>query len=290
MSKRTTMIAPVVAVLAAVLPCGEVRAQPVDRLPEQLDGVTVTEKLGKQADLDAKFFDHRGEVVRLRDYLDGERPVLLTLNYYRCATLCNIQLNALTRALRELEWAPGENYRVVTVSIDHREKPELARSKRRSQLKALDRGDVDWSFLVGDERQVRRITGSVGFGYRYDPEQDQWAHPAVLVFLSPGGKIVRYIYGLEFRARDLKFAIMEAGEGRIGSTVDRLILSCFHYDATVGRYGPFAFGIMRLGGVATVLLLGIFLALMWRRERSRRRRAARRDHPPTAEVGPENVT
>jgi protein SCO1/2 len=244
----------------------------VERLPRQLEGITIAEKLGRRAALDARFTDHRGRAVRLRDYLDGERPVLLTLNYYRCTTLCSVQLNILTRALRGLEWTPGENFRIVTVSIDHRERPPLAAGKRRSYLEQLGRGQqVDWSFLVGAKDQIRALARSVGFGYRYDPEQDQWAHPAAAIFLSPDGKIVRYLYGLEYRSRDLKFAIMEAAEGKVGSVVDRVILSCFHYDATAGRYGPFAFGIMRLGGVITLLLLGGLLAVLWRRERRRRR-------------------
>jgi len=246
-------------------------AHALERLPKKLEGITVKEQLGKLADLDATFTDHDGRAVTLRDYFDGERPVLLTLNYYRCPTLCSIQLNALTRALRKLEWAPGENYRVVTISIDHREKPKLARKKRASYLSDLGRGaDADWSFLVGTKPMVRRIADSVGFGFRYDPEQDQYAHPAVATFLSPRGKISRYVYGLEFDQRDLKFALMEASEGKVGSTVDKLILSCFHYDASTGRYGAWAFGIMRLGGAVTMLLLGAFLVLLWRRERHRR--------------------
>jgi protein SCO1/2 len=282
MNMRSLLRAVVVVVVVA--PAGA--AQAVERLPSQLRDITVKEKLGKLADLDARFTDHDGKAVTLRDYLDGERPVLLTLNYYRCPTLCSIQLNALTRALRKLEWAPGENYRIVTVSIDHREKPKLARKKRASYLSDLRRGaDTDWSFLVGAEPMVKRIAGSVGFGFRYDPEQDQYAHPAVAIFLSPRGKISRYIYGLEFDQRDLKFALMEASEGKVGSTVDKLILSCFHYDATTGRYGPWAFGIMRLGGGATVLLLGAFLVVLWRRERHRRTRTSEQEWGGAGGVG-----
>lgn len=262
----TRALAALIAVTLAAPP-----AEAVERLPTQLEGITIKEQLGRQAAIDAAFTDHNGKAVRLRDYLkDGKRPVLLTLNYYRCTTLCSIQLNILVKALRKMEWAPGENFRLVTVSIDHREKPSLARGKRKSYLDQLKRGDVDWSFLVGQEGEIRKLARSVGFGYRYDEDQDQWAHPAAAIFISPQGKIVRYIYGLEFSAQDLKFAIMEAAEGRVGSTVDRLILSCFHYDATLGRYGPFAFGIMRLGGGATVLIFGAFLAIFWRRERRKR--------------------
>jgi len=281
---RTRVKAEVATLLLGAVLAWAAPARAVEELPEQLKGIDVTEKLGQQAAIDARFTDHNGKPVRLRDYLADKRPLLLTLNYYRCATLCSIQLNALVRALRGLQWAPGENFRVVTVSINHREDPELALEKRKKYLEALDRGDVDWSFLVGSEKDIRALTSSVGFGFRYDKQTDQFAHPAVLMFLSPKGKISRYVYGLEFDSRDLKFAIIDASEGKVGSTVDKLILSCFHYDSSTGRYGPYAFGIMRLGGVATVLVLGRMLGLMWRRER-RRSAAAGGPQAPPAEGG-----
>lgn len=229
--------------------------------------VAVDEMLGGYLDLDLAFVDHDGKQVRLGDYFDGERPVLVTLNYYRCPTLCNLQLNALTRTLENFEWTAGEQYRIVTVSIDPREDAELAANKRASHLEALGRGDIDWNFLTGDAAQVRMLAAQLGIGYAYDAEQDQYAHPAVLMFISPEGKVARYLYGLEYSPNDVKFALMEAAEGRVGSPVDKLILSCFHYDATLGEYGPFAMGIMRLGGAGMVLIVGIPLIIVWRRER-----------------------
>ena len=241
-------------------------------LSPEANEIAVDEMLNGELDLDLEFTDHSGEAVRLGDYFDGERPVLLTLNYYRCPTLCSLQLNGLTRALERFAWTPGEQYRVVTVSIDPRETPKLAADKRATHLEALGRGDVDWSFLTGDALQIRMLAAQLGIGYAYDAEQDQYAHPAVLMFASPQGKIARYIYGLEYQPNDIKFALMEAAEGRVGSTVDRLILSCFHYDATLGKYGPFAMGIMRLGGAAMIIIVGIPLGFLWRRERRRRTR------------------
>ncbi|EDM75340.1 hypothetical protein PPSIR1_01152 [Plesiocystis pacifica SIR-1] len=236
-------------------------------LSPEANEVGVDEMLGGVVDMDLEFVDHTGEKVRLGDYFDGERPVLITLNYYRCPTLCSLQLNGLTRALEKFEWTPGEQYRVVTVSIDPRETTEIAAGKRDSHLEALGRGDVDWNFLTGDALQVRMLAAQLGVGYAYDAEQDQYAHPAVLMFVSPKGKIARYVYGLEYNPADIKFALMEAAEGRVGSTVDKIILSCFHYDATLGKYGPFAMGIMRLGGVAMIFIVGIPLVFVWRRER-----------------------
>lgn len=233
--------------------------------------VDVDELLGAELDLDLRFTNEQGESVRLGDYFDGERPVLITLNYYRCKTLCNLQLNSLTDTLTTFEWAPGDHYRIVTVSIDPRETSELARDKRAAHLEALGRGEVDWNFLVGDALQVRMLAAQLGVGYAYDAEQDQYAHPAVLMFVSPEGKLARYLYGLTYTPSDLKFALMEAAEGRVGSTMDKLILSCFHYDATIGKYGPFAMGFMRLGGALMVVIVGVPLAFAWRRERHKRR-------------------
>jgi protein SCO1/2 len=240
--------------------------------------VAVDEMLGGELDMDLRFVDHLGNEVRLGDYFDGDRPVLITLNYYRCPTLCNLQLNSLTRTLEGFaetrDWQPGEQYRIVTVSIDPREGPELAAKKRATHLEALgvdpDQSDYDWNFLTGDALQVRMLAASLGVGYAYDAEQDQYAHPAVLMFASPDGKVARYLYGLEYQPTDVKFALMEAAEGRVGSPVDKLILSCFHYDASLGEYGPFAMGIMRLGGAAMILIVGIPMAFVWRRERRRR--------------------
>lgn len=260
---------------------GEARANKL--LSPEANEVGVDEMLGGQLDMDLRFVDHLGNEVRLGDYFDGsdggdgDRPVLITLNYYRCPTLCNLQLNSLTRTLEGFaesrDWQPGEQYRIVTVSIDPREGPELAAKKRASHLEALGvdpQSEYDWNFLTGDALQVRMLAASLGIGYAYDAEQDQYAHPAVLMFASPEGKVARYLYGLEYQPTDVKFALMEAAEGRVGSPVDKLILSCFHYDASLGEYGPFAMGIMRLGGVAMILIVGIPMAFVWRRERRRR--------------------
>jgi len=236
--------------------------------------IDVREHLGEHLDLGLQFVDHEGRTVKLGDYFDGQRPVLLTLNYYRCPVLCNVQLNALTDAMAGMEWKPGdENFRVVTVSIDPREDASLAKQKRGNHLALLGKGDdVDWAFLTGDASSIRLLAAQVGFGYTYDRDQDQYAHPASIMFVSPDGKIARYLYGLTYEPRDLKFALMDASEGKVGSVVDRFVQSCFHYDATLGKYGPYAMGIMRIGGAITVLVVGLGLLILWRRERRRNER------------------
>ena len=264
-------LSPLIAAALALAP-GVGRAAPTEANAPSMRAIDVEEHLGESVDRALTFRDHNGKEVSLGDLLDGKRPVLLSLNYYRCPVLCNVQLNGLTDALHELDWTPGDDhFRVVTVSIDPREDPALAAAKRASHVKALGRGDdIGWDFLTGDALTIKLLAAQLGIGYAYDPEQDQYAHPAVVAFLSPEGKIVRYVYGLTYQAKDLKFGLMEASEGRVGTTVDRIILSCFHYDATIGRYGPFAFGVMRLGAVLTIIVLGIALFFFWRRERRQR--------------------
>lgn len=236
-------------------------------LPAELEQVDVVERLGERIPLDLAFRDAQGADVTLADYVNGDVPVLLTLNYYECPMLCGLQLNSMLDALRELDWTPGTEFRIVTISIDPNEGPELAASNQRGYLEELGREGAEWAFLTGDEANIMAIAQAVGFGYNYVPEQDEYAHPASLTFVSPDGMISRYLFGLAYQPRDVKFALMEAADGRVGSPVERFIMSCFVYDPESGGYVQDAMFIMRVGGVATVLLLGAFLTLMWRRDR-----------------------
>jgi protein SCO1/2 len=242
----------------------------VEPTPPALNGVDITEQLGDRVDLGLTFTDHTGATVRLGDYFDDDKPVLLTLNYYECPMLCTLQLNALVEGLKELN-LDGDDFQIVTISIDPGESFFLANSKRTSYLNALDRSDFRWSFLVGDEENIQQVAASVGFTYHYDAAQDNYAHAPAVYFLSPDGMIVRYMYALDYPSQDMKFALMDASNGTIGSTIDRIILSCYHF--VDGVYSPFAFGIMRIGGVLTVIVLGGFLIVNWRREWRLSRRA-----------------
>lgn len=235
--------------------------------PAEFDGITVVEKLEGAVDQDLHFTDHTGKDVRLGQYLEDGKPVLLTLNYYTCGTICGVQLGAVLDGLKGLDLELGKDFRVLTVSIDHRESWEIARDKRLAYADALGAGpDMDWNFLVGDEASIASLADSVGFIYRYDERTKQYAHPAVITFLSPAGKVARYLYGVAYSPRDLRFALLEAAEGRVGSPVDKLILSCFRWDVTSGRYTPYAIGIMRLGGVLSMVFIGGLSMMLWRRE------------------------
>lgn len=258
--------------LVAAVSCASIKdLQAKEYVPRELRDIGVVERLGKDVDTDLRFIDQDGEAVTLGDYLDGEKPVLLTLNYYRCQMLCNLQLNALVPAIKGNGLEPSDDYRIVTVSIDPREGPAVAAAKRLSYLRSLGMGkDVDWSFLTGTEDQIVKLADQVGFAYSYDEKTDQYAHGAAVYFLSPKGTITRYLYGLSYLARDVRFALLDAAEGTLGTTVDRFLLSCFHYDAELGSYAAEAFKIMRLSGVAILFVLTLFLSAMWRIELRRR--------------------
>lgn len=241
------------------------------QLPSELKDVDVNEQLGETIDLDLPFVDEDGNAVRLGDYFGDDKPVILTLNYYNCPMLCSMQLNGLIDGLRELEWAPGDNFRLITISIDPREGPDLAAAKREAYLDSLGRGqDVEWEFWTGEEPNIRALASQLGFGYHYVREIDEFAHPSAIYVLSSEGVISRYLYGLQYRPFDLRMAIMESAEGKVGTTVDRILLSCFHYDSSSNSYSVFAFGVLRLFGVLTILLLGGVLGIMWIVEMRRR--------------------
>jgi protein SCO1/2 len=247
--------------LVALLPPSVLSAEQV---PEELRGVDVVEHLGEIVPTELEFTDHTGATVRLGDFLDGERPVILTLNYYGCPMLCGLQLNALTDTLRELDWTAGEKFRVVTISFAPDEETELAAAKRASHLESLGRGEVDWSFLTGSQASIDRITEMLGYEYEFIEETGEYAHPSVVMILSPNGTVSRYLYGLVYGPQNLRFSLLEASEGRIGSTVDRIILGCYMYDPLSGEYIQNAWAIMRLGGVLTVVLITLLLFLLWR--------------------------
>lgn len=236
-------------------------------IPEQLRGVTTVDQRGSQVPLDSTFHDEDGNEVALSKYFEDGKPVLLTLNYYKCTMLCSEMLNGLAESLRGLDWTSGDQFRLVTISIDAREKPRMAKGKRASYLEALDRADAEWNFLTGSAENIYAVAEAVGFRFKYDENTDQFAHPPAIMFLSPDGRVMQYLFGKRFKPRDLKFALMDASEGKVGSTFEQLVWSCFHLDEDAGVYTPFALGIMRLGGTATAVILGLVLLYFWRRER-----------------------
>jgi len=259
---RAAALAAALAVLAAV-PAAAQRKEP---LPKDLEGVGITEHPGARLPLDLDFTDEAGRTVRLGDYFPGDRPVILTLGYYRCPMLCTLVLNGLVDGLKDLAWTPGRQFEIVTVSIDPLETPTLAKLKKENYLAEYGRAGAaaGWHFLTGREESIRKLADAVGFGYRYVKENGQFAHPTAIFVATPDGRMGRYLYGVLYQPKTLRLALIEAGEGKIGTTTDRLLLYCFHYDAREGRYVVAAANLMRFGGVATVLVVGVWLLAAWR--------------------------
>lgn len=276
MIRSLAKLARSLTVIAAVWACAPsgARAESASDLPNspEMRAIDVNEQRQSKIDGNLVFTDHEGNTVRAADWFDGERPVLLTLNYFHCRVVCSVQLGGLADSLAELDWTPGdENFRVVAVSLDPRETDKDAAYKRNQILDQLGRGDdVDWQFLRGDPIAIQTLAAQLGINYAYDAEQDQFAHPAVAVFLMPDGTIAQYLYGLTYLPRDIKFALIEAGQGRVGSPMEKLYQSCFTYDHTIGRYGPWAFGFMRIGATLCLFILATTLAIFWRFERRKR--------------------
>ena len=258
------------ATLLAALPAAA--ADRTERAPEELEGVGVTEHRSAPLPLDRAFVDEEGRPVRLGDFFDGRRPVILNLGYYGCPMLCGLVVNGLTAGMKRLDWSPGAEYQVVTLSINPAETPTLAKAKKQNYIKELGRPSSagGWRFLTGRQEDIRAVTEAVGFGYRWVEETRQFAHAAVIVVCTPDGKVSRYLYGIEFDPQTLRLSLVEAAKGRIGSPLDQVLLFCFHYDAREGRYALAAAGLMRLGGVITAIALGAFLLTLWRREKRRR--------------------
>ena len=236
--------------------------------PEVLKEVTIEQRLNEQVPLDLEFRDETGRTVRLGEYF-GEKPVVLSLVYYECPMLCNQVLNGMVGTLEALSFTAGKEFTVLTVSFDARETPALAAAKKKTYLKRYGREEAaaGWHFLTGPQESIDRLTERVGFRYRWDPESKQFAHASAIMVATPAGKLSHYFYGIEYSARELRLGLVEASSGRIGSPVDQLILYCYHYDPTTGKYGPLVMNIMRLGGILTVVGLAALLLILWRRGR-----------------------
>jgi protein SCO1/2 len=257
------LIACVVAMVGPALAIDRIEPKPKD-----LENVGVTEHLDDQVPLDLPFVDSGGSPATLATFFDGTRPVILTMNYSNCARLCSLQLNGVFHALQRMDWDLGQKVRMITVSIDPQESPERAQATKEKYLAVYNRPKAEegWHCLVGKDEDIRKLAAAVGFGYVYVAETKQFAHTAVTMILTPDGRVSRYLYGIEYDPQTLRFALLEASKGKIGSTVDRILLNCYYYDAEAGRYGPAAVKIVRLGGIVTLVALGSVLLVFWRRE------------------------
>jgi protein SCO1/2 len=236
--------------------------------PPALRQVGFDQKLNAQVPLDLVFQDETGRTVRLGDYFQG-KPVILVLAYFRCPMLCSQVLNGLVRGMLDLPFDAGREFEVVTVSFDPTETPAMASAKKHTYVQRYGRPDAaaGWHFLTGKSDAIARLTEAVGFRYTYDAAHEQFAHASGIMVLTPTGKLSRYFFDVNFPARDLRLGLVEASANQIGSPVDQILLFCFHYDPEEGKYGPAILNLLRLGGVLTVLGIGIFVWVLRRRER-----------------------
>jgi len=241
------------------------------QLPAIYEGAGLDERLGATLPLDVTLRDANGRDVELGSLIPDDRPVLLNFVYYDCPMLCSIRLDGLTNALEQMEWTPGEEFDVLTVSFAAGEGPEhAARQKEKFATRLGSEAAMEgWHFLTGDSTNIQRLTAAAGFQFKWVEEQQEFVHPAAIMFVSPSGTITRYLHGLQFNPRDVRTAVVEASEGRVGSPLDQVILFCFRYDPAAGSYVPYAANIMKLGGFLTVILLGGLLFIFWRRENRR---------------------
>ena len=241
---------------------------PTSARPGLLSKIRIDQRLNAQVPLDLPFTDETGRQVRLGDYF-GRRPVILALVYYECPMLCTQVLNGLVGSLDALTFTAGQEFDVVAISFDAGETPAMAAVKRAAYLKRYGRpgSEAGVHFLTGREDDIRRVTDAVGFHYKYDPAIDQYAHPAVMTILTPEGRVSRYLFGIEFAPVDLRLALVEAADHKIGGVADQMLLFCYHYDPQSGKYGFAITNIVRLGGVLTVFGLGTFILMNLRRER-----------------------
>ncbi len=235
------------------------------------EAATMEDRLGNQAALQARFIDENGAEVSFGELFNGERPVILNPGYFGCPGLCGAVLNYFLGTLKDSGMMPGQDFDLVTLSIDPDEGPEMARTKKAAYLEDFGHPEVadHWRFLTGTEEQIQLLTESVGWRFRYVTGNGQYDHPPVVVFLSSRGYVTRYLNALTMSATTLRRAVVEASEGRVGSFLERVLLSCLTFDPTTGAYTVTAMTVMRIGGVVTVLALGFMIYTLRRRERTR---------------------
>jgi protein SCO1/2 len=235
-------------------------------IPRELQGIRFDQRLNAQLPLDLAFTDDTGRRVQLKEYFQ-DKPVILVLAYYQCPRLCTLVLNGLVQGLLEIPYSAGRDFQVVIVSFDPDEDWELAAAKKRAYLRRYGKPESEngWHFLTGEEANIRQLADTVGFTYRYDERKRQYMHASGIMVATPEGKLSRYLYDVRYSGRDLRLALTEASAGKVGSPVEQVLLFCFHYDPTLGRYSANVMILVRFLGVATLLGIGYYV---WRLSRS----------------------
>jgi len=286
MSIRILSVVVVAATIAMAQPPSRFTrdgSQPAAQVsPDDLKGVGIDQRLDQQLPLDLQFNDEAGKRVRLGDYFHSGRPVILNLIYYTCPMLCGEELAGMSSALGVLKFIPGNEYEVVTVSFNPDDTPEIASEKKKIYIDRINElldnktDGSGWHFLTGQQEQIQQLADAVGFRYKRDARTGQFIHSAAIMIATPQGKLAQYYYGVEYSPKDLRLGLIEASRNKIGNFVDQITLYCFHYDPRSGKYGAAITNILRLGGAATMLVLGGLLIVMYRRDPNGSRKGAGR--------------
>ncbi len=267
--RRFTLLAPML--LAVFLTSQAAQAQLNREQPDALQNLGVEEHLGDYIPLDAKFATSNGDSVLLSDLLEEGKPVLLNPLYYECPMLCGLVLDGTINVIEDLQWKPGKDFIVLSISIDPEEDAELAARSKQNYLNQMDSATkAGWYFLTGNKSQIDKVVEAVGFRYKEIEGTGEFAHSAAIMLLSPDGKITRYLYGVSYDEFNVRSALYEAADGKIGNTIDKVVMYCYQYDPDSGSYVPVAINIMKLGGLATLIILGIFLGSLWLREKRKK--------------------
>ncbi|MCA9242905.1 MAG: SCO family protein [Phycisphaerales bacterium] len=245
---------------------------------DDIKGVEIQQNLNARLPLDLLLVDSTGETVRLGDCFTKGKPAILTLNYYKCPMICDIQLKGMVAALQEIDWAIGDEFNIITVSFDPTEGPELAAANKDSYCKLYGRTTArsGWRFMTGSPANIRKLTEIAGFGYRWNESRAEWAHQTALIICTPDGHIARYIPGVAYEPDVIRGALLEASNGKIGSISDAIFFLCYHYDPDANSYVLSAMKVMRLGGTLVAIVLFGGIAWMFIREKARRRAEAAR--------------
>ena len=240
--------------------------------PEALQGVGIEEHLGDTIPLDARFATSTGDSVTLGSLLEDGKPVILNPMYYECPMLCGLVIDGVLNVAGQLAWSPGKDYTIISFSIDPEENHELAAQYKEKYLTKLNKPGADegWYFLTGTQTEIDKVVQAVGFQYNEVEGTGEYAHSAAIMMLSPEGAITRYLYGIQYNEFDVRAALYESAEGKIGNTLTKVVMYCYQYDPESNSYAPLAINIMKLGGLATLIILGIFIGLLWLREKGKK--------------------
>jgi protein SCO1/2 len=250
-----------------------------NKVSNELDGVGIEEHLGQTLDLAHLTFTDSGDgkAHTLNEYFQTGKPTIVNLVYFECPMLCTLVLNGIKDGMKDLSWSIGKQYNVLTISINPNDTPALAQVKRDNYIKSyLEKGhdaadaNSGWHFLTGKEDQIKKLASGLGFEYKYDTIQKQYAHPAVTFILTPTGEISRYLYGITYQPKDLRLALLEASQGKVGNVFDRFLMFCYHYEPSSRGYALKAVRVMQAAGAAMIAIFGGFLALFWIRQRKGR--------------------